>query len=125
MTLTWALSMSATYPLELEAKPTLKVAKHVRKCFVSALTVHGGIGISLYVPIILTRLLVDGNPILASVVTGVAFPFTTWLVRKIAVKWVGKMARENAKEDDARFRQLYGATVKAFSAGKSSCLLSL
>lgn len=115
MTLSWSLSMCATYPLE--KRPRDFFPKYVFRAFAMSLAMHGAVGVAIFLPITLTKLLSRSSPVVTSVVTGLVFPFVTWLARQSMTRFVGSYAKKSSKGSDARFYEMYNSYIKMISVG--------
>ena len=104
MTLSWALAMCVTYPFE--PVPREPLVTHVRGSFTTAIVAHGAL-VFVYAPIISTRLLADASPKLTLFVTGLAFPFITWVGRKVLATYFGRVAKKKSKGDDEKYMRFY------------------
>ena len=118
MTVAWALGGIATYPIQKSPRPTF--FKHVKKSVVISLLFHGGFGLVIFGQILPTKLLSHSNAVLTSFVTGFAFPFLAWLVRKVAIHRCSKLTNEGLASGRASVQdslRSFDRLVKAISCG--------
>ena len=89
MTVAWGLGNVATYPLYPSPRPTFLM--YVKRSAINSIIIHGSFIAIIYGQIISTKLLSHSNSILTSLVTGIAFPFMTWVARKLTIRQSQKL----------------------------------
>lgn len=117
MTASWTVGGISTWPLEPPSR--LPFVQHVKESVIIALVGHGGFIVVIFGQIIPTKLLSHTNPVLTSLVTGVAFPFLTWVLRKITLGNFGaivKIAIERGRADHEGSLRTFDLFVKAASS---------
>ena len=128
MTVAWVIGGISTYPMLPSPRPAF--FKHARKTAATHFLIHGGFGIVVFGQIIPAEVLSQSNGILTSVVTGIGFPFVTWIVRKIAIGMASTKAAEkyakNEKFDRENALRSFDRMVKITSSilALTPCLLN-